>query len=238
MHNSQMYRYFSVSSFVRLPLLACSMALLTGCISNVQTKGEFEEGAAENITYDRIIILGLSHNAGARCDFEYFLRTQVRTASTEAQASCNLMKTSEELTRESIEEIVAEYGADAVLVTVLVDSDIEPEEGGDRDTRGGAYFKPKEYGYETPYYRDRYGVYRGGYGVYGVPVVYGEWRLAPVITSVDGEVTIRTMLYETAGATMVYEIITTADDLSSRENALASITPPIADDLRDAGLIR
>ena len=53
------------------------------------------------------------------------------------------MKTSEELTRESIEEIVAEYGADAVLVTVLVDSDIEPEEGGDSDTRGGAYFKPK-----------------------------------------------------------------------------------------------
>jgi hypothetical protein len=232
-----MMRLFSAGFAVR-PVALLATLLLTACISNVQTKGGFEEGAAENITYDRVIILGLSHNAGARCDFEYFLRTQVRTAKTEAQASCNLMKTSDELTRESIEKIVEEYGADAVLVTVLVDSDIEPEEGGDSDTRGGAYFKPKGYAYETPYYRDRYGVYRGGYGVYGVPVVYGEWRLAPVITSVDGEVTIRTMFYETAGATMVYEIISTADDLSSRENALASITPPIADDLRDAGLIR
>ena len=160
-----------------------------------------------------------------------FLRTQVRSTATEAQASCNLMPSSEDLTRENIHQAVIDFNADAVLATVLVQSGGEVEEGGESDTRGGAYFKAQGVGYA-----DRY--YRGGYGVYGVPVVYGEFRLAPVLTSLDGEVTIRTMLYETQNATLVYEVLTTAEDLNSRDQALGEITPSIADELRGADLIR
>ena len=212
-------------------ILTLSFALLLiGCAGQAKVDGCWQEGASKDTAYSRVLVIGLSHNASGRCDFESFLVTQIRATGTDAKASCILMKTSEPITEESVEQAINEYQADAVLATVLVHSEQQAEEGGDRETRGGAYFKPTGVGYATPYYGGRY-------GRWGVPVVYGEYRLAPVIGTVEGEVQIRSMLYETAGATMVYEIITTADDLTGREDALASITPPIANKLQSAGLL-
>ena len=211
--------------------LGLCAVFLSACLGNVQTDGDWEEGVAHEGTYKRVIILGLSPDASARCDFEQYLRTQVRSEATDAQASCLLMKTTDEITRESIDKIIADYNADAVLATVLVASDAEAEEGGDRETRGGIYFKAQGAGYAEPYYR-------GGYGVWGVPVVYGEWRMAPVLTTLEGEVTIRTMLFATRDESMVYEVLTKAEDLQSRDQGLSEITPEIAEEFRDAGLIR
>ena len=140
------------------------------------------------------------------------------------------MDTQEPLTRETIEPAVAEYGADSVLTTVLVQSRQGATAGGGRDTRGGLYAKATGTGYAN--------YYSGGYGYYGMPVVYAELRNAPVITTVEGEVSILSMLYATSDATLVYELNTTAHDLHSREGALASITPPIAKRLQREGLIR
>jgi len=220
---------------IKLPrlLLVISSGLLAGCLGHVQTDGEWEADVPENESFDRVIILGLSSNASARCDFEMFLRTQIELNGTQAQASCLLMKTTDEINRENIEKIIADYQADALLATVLVGSEQRAEEGGDRETRGGIYLKPEGYGYD---YYDRW--YRGGYGVYGIPVVYGEWQTAPVITSVQGEISIRSMLYDTNTDALIYEVMTKAEDLHSREDALASITPPIAARLRNAGLIQ
>jgi hypothetical protein len=199
--------------------------------AHVDVDSEWQEGVSHDQSFGKIMVIGLSHNASGRCDFESFMVTQIRATGTEAKSSCMLMKTSEDLTRESIVAVVKEYGADAVLTTVLVQSDQEAEEGGDAETRGGLYFKATGTGYAEGYYR-------GGYGHYGVPVVYGEFRKAPVITSIEGEVTIRSMLFAVPGATLVYELDTTANDLHSREDALASITPPIAERLKDEGLLR
>jgi hypothetical protein len=78
----------------------------------------------------------------------------------------------------------------------------------------------------------------GGYGYYGVPVVYGEIREAAVINTVEGKVEILSMLYATSDASLVYEMTTTAHDLYSRDSGLSTITPPIAKRLQGAGLIR
>jgi hypothetical protein len=213
---------------VLLFMVAVSLA---GCMGHVSVDGEWEEDASQNQTFANILVVGLSPNASARCDFESFMVTQIRAIGVEAKASCMLMKTSEPLTRESIEAAVNEYGADAVLTTMLMQADIEAEEGGDSETRGGIYFKATGTGYATPYYR-------GGYGRYGVPVVYGEFRMAPVITTVEGEVQIRSMLFATSDAELVYVMKTKASNLNSREDALASITPEIAASLQGAGLLR
>ena len=61
---------------------------------------------------------------------------------------------------------------------------------------------------------------------------------APVVTQVAGEISLLSMLYATSDASLVYELQTEASDLHSRDDALATITPPIADELRGAGLIR
>lgn len=43
-----------------------------------------------------------------------------RATGEDAKASCSLMRTADPVARESSEAVVAEYGADAVLTTVLV----------------------------------------------------------------------------------------------------------------------
>ncbi len=206
--------------------------VLAGCsMRQVSVDGSWQEGVARDQSFARVLVVGLSPSASARCDFESFMATQLRATGADAKASCSLMRTSDPVTRESIEAVVAEYGADAVLATILVQADMGAEAGGDRETRGGGYYKATGTGYADYYYR-------GGYGVYGVPVVYGEFRTAPVITTLDGEVHIRSMLYATRDAQLVYQLNTTATDLRSRDNALAAITPPIAARLQRDGLLR
>ena len=225
----------------RIAVLASVSFVVAGC-SSVSVDGGWADDADRadrKKTFDRVVVLGVSPNSSARCDFELFMRTQLRDDATEAQASCNLMKLSEDITREAVEEAVLAYDADAVIATVLVASKVGTQEGGDAETRGGLDFKATDMGYVDPYYDPFYGPwYGGGYGAYGIPVIYGEFKEAPVLTSIDGEVTIQTMVFDTSDASMVYEIRTTAKDLRSRDDALAHITPPIAEELRDAGLIR
>jgi len=72
-----------------------------------------------------------------------------------------------------------------------------------------------------------------------VPVYYGEFRTAPPLTNIEGDVDILTRLYETKNATAVYQMETKAKDLiESRAAGLAEITGPIAERLRRDGLVR
>jgi hypothetical protein len=210
-------------------LLLLLVVALASCSRQVRLDGEWEEGASQDQTFTRVLVIGLSPNASGRCDFESFLTTQIRATGADAKSSCMLMNTSEDLTLESIHAAVVEYGADSVLTTMLVQSDMSEKEGGDRESRGGVYLKATGTGYEN--------FYRGGYGAYGVPVVYGEFRKAPVITSIDGEAHIHSLLYSTHDKALVYKLDTTAKDLRSRDTALAAVTPPIAKRLQREGLL-
>jgi hypothetical protein len=220
------YKYMlAIRAFILLVAVT-----LAACTRQVQVDGNWEEGASRDQSFSRVLVIGLSHDINGRCSFEPSMVNQLRYTGVEAKASCNLMDTSEPLIRENIEAVVAEYGADAVLTTVLVQRDVGATAGGDRETRGGLDFKATGTGYSS--------FYGGGYGAYGVPVVYGEFKQAPVLTSIEGEVKIHSMLYAVKDASLVYELDTTARDLHSRGDALASITPPIAKRLEKAGLLR
>ena len=202
---------------------------LTGCMRGVKIDGAWEQGAKISAPFERVILVGVTHDVDVRCNFELFLRTQVRGGATDAQASCNLMSLEEDLTREHIEAIVDDYHADAVIAVVLVNSQQGATLSGEADTRGGADYKAIGTGYAD--------VYRGGFGVYGVPVVYGEYKEVPPVTTIDGKVTIRTLVYETDNATLVYEMETTAGDLYSRDQAMAIVSEPMAEHFRNEGLI-
>jgi len=209
---------------------------MAGCMQKVRVESDWGDNAARDQTFSRILVVGLSPDASVRCDYESFQTTQLRSAAVNAKASCYMMPTTEPLTRESIERLVAEYDADAVLTTSLVQSAAGAVQSGSDDTRGEAMYKATGTGYETGYY-GRYGYY-GGYGAYGIPVVYAEFQTLPPITTIVGEVRIQTMLYATSDASLVYEMTTTASDLRSRDDALASVTAPIAERLRRDGLLR
>ena len=213
------------------PVLLLMLAIsLAGCSRQVRVDGSWQEGASRDQSFTRVLVIALVPNAGQRCDFELFMETQIRNTGADAKASCYLMELDAPVTVESVDAAVAEYGADAVLTTVLVQSVGGVQVGGDRESRGGLDLKRTGFGYEN--------FYRGGYGGYGVPVVYGQFREAAVITTVAGAVEIMSTLYATRDASRVYNLKTTANDLHSRESALAAITPPIAKRLQRDGLLR
>lgn len=192
-------------------------------------QGERQAAESGSQSFSRVLVLGVSPHLNSRCPFERFLASSMKSEATTAIVSCDVMDHKAPITRENVEAAVARYKLDAVLATSLVGSKLSGAEGGSRDTRGSGQYKAVDSGWAY---------YGGYYGVYGVPVVYAELATTPSIFTMEGEVELVSRLYETGGATFVYEVKTKAKDLESKADALATITPPIAQRLRQAGLIR
>lgn len=97
------------------------------------------------------------------------------------------------------------------------------------DTRGGGSYKAVDSGWAD---------YYGFYGVYGVPVIYGEFQTAPSVTTLKGDVEVRTNVYATATASLVFTLDTRAKNLETRTEGLDALTTPIAERLRRENLVR
>jgi hypothetical protein len=210
--------------------LAASSLLLvvatTACTPALKVRGEWQPDVDRSQQFQRLLVVGVSPNYSQRCAFEYAMTASLRGPGVEATASCAKMSSKDPLTREAIEKLVVTTGADAVVATLLVAKSIGAREGGSNDMQGGGYYKPIGYGFDYGYY-----------GVYGAPVVYGEFETAPSVTTIRGNVTLATNVFETRGATLIYGIETRAERLDSRSQALAGIAPAIAERLRKAGLV-
>ncbi len=209
-------------------LVGLAVASLAGCTTPpVTTESAWGEGVPRNQTYSRLLVLGISPESNQRCAFERYLVETLRSAAVVAKTSCSVMDPKEPLTRESVERAVGAVGADAVLATHLVESSQQLTEGGSMDTRGGARYKAIGTGFSTGYW-----------GVYGVPVVYGEFQTSPSVFAVQGTARISTQLYQTRDAGLVYSIETKAANFESRDQVLFDVTLAITERLRRDGLIR
>ncbi len=201
--------------------------LLSGCAQQARVKGAWQDGVSRKQSFTRVLVLGVSPDINQRCTFEAFMQTQLGTESVQAIRSCDAVTQKNPLTLESIEQAVASVQADAVLATSLVSSEYGAKQGGSSDTRGSAMYKATDTGYATGYY-----------GVYGVPVIYGEFETAPPITTVHGEVRVSSRFYETRDKTLIYTLDTQAGNIESRDAGLYDIAAAIADQLRRVGLTR
>jgi hypothetical protein len=209
--------------------MACLIGavLLSACAQQPRVKGEWQDGVQRKQSFTRVLIVGVSPHLNQRCQFEAFMASQLKSETVTAIRSCNAVTKQEPLTLESIEQAVASVQADAVLATSLVSREYEAKEGGSRDTRGSAMYKATDAGYATGYY-----------GVYGVPVIYGEFETAAAITTLQDEVRVSSRFYETRDKTLLYTMDTHARNLESTDIALSDIAAAIANQLRRAGLTR
>lgn len=207
-------------------LLLLGTAWLSGCGNTATVRTEWQGDAPRGQSFKRVLVVGVSPDVNQRCPFESFLASRMTSEATTAIASCDVVTQKNPLTRESIDQAVVAYQVDAVVATILVAKEWETKKGGERDTRGGAYYKATDAGYATGYY-----------GVYGVPVIYGEFQTAAPITTMQGDVEVETKLYETRGPTLVYTLGSTVRNIESRGAGLADLTTEIANRLRRDGLI-
>ncbi len=220
----------SPPALLRPVLALLVIAATAGCTRQVAVKGDWTKGVARKGAFTNILVVGVSPDINARCAFEQSMTANLRSDTVKATTSCAAMGTKTPLTRENVELAVAKIGADGVLATSLIDSSAKAREGGSADARGGGYYKATDVGYATVGY--------GGFGAYGVPVVYAEFETAPSVFSIAGTAHISTNVFETSGAQLIYSLDTKAKNLQSREMALAEITPAIVEQLLRDGLVR
>jgi hypothetical protein len=200
---------------------------LSGCAQQAKVTSDRQGNGRQQQSFTRVLVVGVSPNVNARCAFEHFMVSQMQSAATTVIASCDAVAQPNPLTRESIDAAVVSQQADAVVATLLVSRSVSSEEGGGRDTRGNASYKATDSGFTTGYY-----------GVYGVPVIYGEFQSAPPITTAQGEVRVTSNVYETRGPALVYTADTVAKDLESSDTGFSKVAAAIADRLRRDGLIK
>ena len=211
-----------------LTALAAACLGLGGCTNNAKVSGQWLDGAArKQPPYKAVLLVGVSPDLNARCAFEHFLARHLQSEQTDAIASCDVVDRKVPLTRELIEAAVVDQQIDAVLATILVSKEWKTQEGGSRDTRGNAAYKATDSGWATGYY-----------GIYGVPVVYGEFQSNAASLDMTGEVEVKSRIFDVRSKTPVYEFVTRAEGLGSSDVALATITTAMAEEVRDAGLTR
>jgi hypothetical protein len=202
-------------------LLLLGAGWLAASPGHASVTGTWSDNVSRDQSFSRVLIVGISPDFNQRCSFERVLASRIKSATTEAFVSCDVMPPKAELTRENIEAAVAAKNADAVLATSLISTAWEAKEGGTYDTRGSALYKAT----------DSY------YGVYGT-VVAADFQTSAAITTVKGEAHVTSKLYETRGATVVYTVDTKVRKIESRSEGLAEVTAPIGKKLRKDGLIR
>jgi hypothetical protein len=192
-------------------------------------KGEWAEGAPSRHSFTRVLVVGVSPSVNQRCAFEFFMASQLQSESVQVIRSCDVVREKNPLTLESIEQASTAAQADAVLATSLVSRSTESKEGGSMDTRGNASYKATDAGFATGY---------GYYGVYGVPVIYGEFVSAPAFSIAEGQAQVSSRFYQTRDKALVYTLDTQARKLESTDAALQEIAAAIAVKLRKEGLTR
>lgn len=227
MHTRPLHRLRAATATVGLAVLLLGASCLASGPAQAAAEGAAPDKAPRSKPYTRVLVVGVSPEVSQRCPFERFLAAQIQSASVTALPSCDVVAQKNPLTRESIEAAIASQQADAVVTTALVAMAMKSKEGGSRDTRGHGLYKATDTGFAYGYY-----------GMYGVPVVYGEFQAAPALMEVKGAVEVVSRVYETGAQTMVYEVTTKAKDLGTRESALVELTGKIAKRLRKEGLIR
>ena len=203
-------------------------ALFAGSVqAKTSVNGTWAEGAPRKQAFTRVLVVGVSPSVNQRCAFESFMASRLKSDAVQVFRSCDAVKEKTPLTLESIEQAVASVQADAVLATSLVSRSLKGQEGGSRDTRGNASYKATDSGFATGYY-----------GVYGVPVIYGEFATEPAFTVAEGETRVESRFYQTRDKALLYTLDTQASKLESSDAALSEIAAAIAGKLRKEGITR
>jgi hypothetical protein len=207
-------------------------ALFASMAVSVPTQADDPQGGRgsrpEGAPYKRVLVVGISPDEKFRCRFERFLAAKINSEGTKSVASCDAVDQVSPLTVESIQKAVDWLKVDAVVATSLVNREWTTETRTGRDERGTANYKATDAGV---------GYYGGWYGVYGVPVVYGEFVATPPVTTLSGTAELTTKVYATQGPTLVYSVDTKVKKKDWVDRSYSGVTEPITDKLRRADLI-
>lgn len=117
---------------LRLAQLACISALASlaasGCAGGDRVVKIYEDASFSGGPFANVLVVGVGPNADNRRRFELSVADAIGAGGTSARASIQVMGgASQPVTRDSVAAAARSIGADAVLVTRLVDSSVRTE---------------------------------------------------------------------------------------------------------------
>ena len=87
-------------------LLLVGVASLAAFPSHA-SDGGWSDGVSHDQSFSRILVVGISPEFNQRCSFERSLASKIKSANTVAIVSCSVIPQDTELTRESVEALLA-----------------------------------------------------------------------------------------------------------------------------------
>jgi hypothetical protein len=197
-----------LSPFARLTAAAVAAYALASCAASTQLTSSWADPAAAGRSYKKVVVVGVTNKAPIRREYEDAWTRELAARGIEATPSYNFGGPENKLDKEAAIAKLQEIGADAVLVTRLVDKE-----------QYSTYYPPSysSVAAPSPYYGGWYGYYSMGYSYMTSPGYVEENKVYRVETN----------LYDVNGDKLIWSGLTETTLLSS-DAPDAEIAPMIA----------
>jgi len=148
-----------LSTSARLGLAALSLGAIASCAANTQLTSSWADPAAANHVYKKIVVVGATPRAPVRRKYEDAFAAELQSRGVTPVTSYSFASEGQ-LDKDAAMAKLKEVGADAVIVTRLVDKSQEQ-----------TYYPPTYSGVAAPgaYYGGWYGYYSMGYSYMSSP---------------------------------------------------------------------
>ena len=149
-----------LSPSARLTAAALAVAALTSCAASTQLTSSWADPAAAGRSYKKIVVVGVTDKAPIRREYEDAFSRELAARGVQATPSYNFGGPDSKLDKDAAMAKLQELGADAVLVTRLVDKETV-----------NTYYPPSysSVAAPSPYYGGWYGYYSMGYSYMSTP---------------------------------------------------------------------
>jgi hypothetical protein len=195
-----------------------SATMLLGCSAGSRVVKVYEDVAFTGGPFANVLVVGVHQDADARRRFERGVAAAIREGGTLASPSLNYMRVADEISRDSLVAIVEREGFDAVLVTRLVDYDVQVER---REGRSTAQAQRRDNVPLADFFRYDYVEYQD-----------------PMTSTVVRTVMLVTDLYNVAGESRIWSVESTSIDKDSVYDLIDGISTALAGALSSDNLIR
>ncbi len=202
----------------------CVTAILLSSCANTKISQSWVEPDNKK-SYNDLLIIGIAESEQNRRAYESHFVDELRAMGVEAEASYKLIKSDENIDRDSVAKAIKGMGIDGVIVTHLVAVDEE------------TIYRPST-GYM---YGGGYGVgYGGGYygGLYSYYPHVNSYVNNPGYYTTHETYTLETNLYDVESEELIWSARSRSFAPESVQEVIVDLTKLLIQDLKDKNLIR
>jgi len=199
-----------------LAVAASAVLLFSGCAQSVKVASDWH-GEHSGLPAEKALVIAVTPDLNSRRRFEDLVAQRVTGDQTRAWSSSRKMDTQAPLRRETVQEAVDETGAQLVIVTRLVNADLDVREAGEP----GSIRARRRYATPLDFFR------------YDYEITERDIYLVPTAS-----VSLSTDVYDVRSGKLLYSLDTVIPPRETRLEIMSAAARAIADRLRRDGLIR